>query len=481
MNRAEMKSIRALCVAGMLLVAGCADLEETANAVQLDDDNASALAAANGVTFADPPGGCDYASGDVDCDGVPDALEKALARKFFPNITNSRGFDWWQFYGNLKCDDCRVPYSVDFYKNTSGRAPGYCTEDYQCLALRIGLAYEKDDGKDGLYSHNGDSEYVSFLLQRSAAGKTGGSPWSTAKFDENAWGIVSVAYEHHGDRLYSSGLAKRGDIGPRNPIWMYSSESKHASYMTRYECDRQCLPDPFVCLAHDNCWEWACTAPNFRHLGTLDRLLNIGRPGTPVDGSTFRFPVANIDFCPSDQPPYEVWSPGSYFGGASDYDSKFRRYDDWATFIDCCTTNRCAFYFGSNGACNEPWGEVQPDNPAECAPQALLANGEALLPGQYRLSTDGRFKFIYQTDGNLVLYQGTTAIWNNGKAGTAAGKTILQTDGNLVTYDAYGVARWSSRTAGVGTVAYVYVQPDGNVVMYDSMHNARWATNTCCR
>jgi hypothetical protein len=114
-------------------------------------------------------------------------------------------------------------------------------------------------------------------------------------------------------------------------------------------------------------------------------------------------------------------------------------------------------------------------------PPAVLANGEALLPGQYRLSADGRFKFLYQTDGNLVLYQGTTSIWNNGKVGTAAGRTILQTDGNLVTYSASGTALWNSGTAGVGSSAYVIVQSDGNVVMYDGMRRARWATNTCCR
>jgi hypothetical protein len=143
MNRAGTRPLRAIGVAAMLLVVGCA-VEETADGVVYDDENASgrisegqALAAANGVTYADPPAGCDP-SGDADCDGVPDALEKALAKKFFPNITNSRGFDWIQFYGNLNCDDCRIPYSVDFYKNTSGRALDYCTEDYQCLALRIG-------------------------------------------------------------------------------------------------------------------------------------------------------------------------------------------------------------------------------------------------------------------------------------------------------------------------------------------------------
>ena len=37
--------------------------------------------------------------------------------------------------------------------------------------------------------------------------------------------------------------------------------------------------------------------------------------------------------------------------------------------------------------------------------------GEALYPGESIWSANGRYRFIYQTDGNLVLYGPGGALW----------------------------------------------------------------------
>ena len=106
---------------------------------------------------------------------------------------------------------------------------------------------------------------------------------------------------------------------------------------------------------------------------------------------------------------------------------------------------------------------------------SVLSNGETLTRGQNRWSTDGRFQFIYQTDGNVVLYGPNGSIWANGKGGVASDRLVMQSDGNLVLYNG-GSAVWATGTGG-GASARLVVGNDGNTyILTDS--GATWATNT---
>ena len=111
----------------------------------------------------------------------------------------------------------------------------------------------------------------------------------------------------------------------------------------------------------------------------------------------------------------------------------------------------------------------------------LLKPTEVLPVGHRLQSNNKRFKFIMQTDGNLVLYKRHIApegvLWASNTCGIDAKGAFLQPDGNFVIYDASGTARWSSGTCG-HPVACLAVQDDGNVVIYRSDGNAIWATNT---
>jgi hypothetical protein len=77
-------------------------------------------------------------------------------------------------------------------------------------------------------------------------------------------------------------------------------------------------------------------------------------------------------------------------------------------------------------------------------------------------------------------------VWNEYEKYFAPGTTmtarkttlIFQTDGNLVVYDENGAARWASNTDGRG--AYARFQSDGNLVVYDSARRAVWAAGVCC-
>lgn len=103
---------------------------------------------------------------------------------------------------------------------------------------------------------------------------------------------------------------------------------------------------------------------------------------------------------------------------------------------------------------------------------------EVLNPGQLIKSANGEYTFVYQNDGNLVLYQKDgTPLWASDTYGSSPGVCIMQSDGNLVIYDANGKPIWSSDTwlsPGSGLV----VQDDGNVVIYQPDGTLIWATNT---
>jgi hypothetical protein len=112
-------------------------------------------------------------------------------------------------------------------------------------------------------------------------------------------------------------------------------------------------------------------------------------------------------------------------------------------------------------------------------PCGMLTRGESLGPGQSVSSCDGRFRLTMQTDGNLVLYQQSTALWNSGTQGTTGQRAIMQNDGNFVVYDAGNNAVWHSHTYN-NPGAYLAVQNDGNLVVYNGGGSYLWASWTCC-
>lgn len=109
-----------------------------------------------------------------------------------------------------------------------------------------------------------------------------------------------------------------------------------------------------------------------------------------------------------------------------------------------------------------------------------LQPGEVLHPGETRTAADGRFRLIYQGDGNLVLYFAGTALWHTGTVGTSPGVVTMQSDGDLVVRDETGTPRWASGTSG-HPGAYLVVQSDGNLVIYHDTpigSTPKWASNT---
>src|SRR4051812_7279647 len=96
-----------------------------------------------------------------------------------------------------------------------------------------------------------------------------------------------------------------------------------------------------------------------------------------------------------------------------------------------------------------------------------LEPSNALLAGGSLASADGRYRLVYQTDGNLVLYDGATglALWWSGTVGEDPGQAVMQDDGDFVVYDADGTPVWWAGTAGYPS-AHLVLQDDANLVVY---------------
>ncbi|MQM21089.1 hypothetical protein Taro_054122 [Colocasia esculenta] len=83
---------------------------------------------------------------------------------------------------------------------------------------------------------------------------------------------------------------------------------------------------------------------------------------------------------------------------------------------------------------------------------------------------------VMQSDCNLVLYRGNSAIWSTNTNGQGSGcRVTMQRDGNLVVYNGNGKAVWASGTDRKDGNYALVLQRDGNLVLYGPSF---WATGT---
>lgn len=113
---------------------------------------------------------------------------------------------------------------------------------------------------------------------------------------------------------------------------------------------------------------------------------------------------------------------------------------------------------------------VVPDGPA--------ATGDRMLPGQTLgrqslTSVSGRYTFVHQDDGNLVLYDNESGdgVWASGTQGRGTARCVLHLDGDLTLYDREAHVVWSTDTGhhpgsvlSVGDDGAALRTPDGTVL-----------------
>jgi hypothetical protein len=125
---------------------------------------------------------------------------------------------------------------------------------------------------------------------------------------------------------------------------------------------------------------------------------------------------------------------------------------------------------------------------------AVITAPHEFVPGTEYQSTTGSANIVdkgiaslvFQTDGNLVLYDEQVsprqAKWSShtasGQVADPGAQCVFQTDGNLVVYDRNEKPIWSSVTPGHAN-AILCLQHDGNVVIYSAFPDGPvWSTNT---
>jgi hypothetical protein len=109
---------------------------------------------------------------------------------------------------------------------------------------------------------------------------------------------------------------------------------------------------------------------------------------------------------------------------------------------------------------------------------SVMGTSSGLYPGDSLWSANGRYRFVYQTDGNLVLYGPGGALWDQGTGGTPAGVCLLTGDGDLIIHRPPAPYVHVSNTPE-NKGAQLVVQDDANVVLYGVDRVAvEWETGT---
>lgn len=116
-----------------------------------------------------------------------------------------------------------------------------------------------------------------------------------------------------------------------------------------------------------------------------------------------------------------------------------------------------------------------PTDPVPAEP--VLEPGESLARGQSVASTNGRYRLVFQNDGNLVLLADGSVQWASGTAEQGADRVIMQHNGVLAIYRplTWGSEPvWISRSVGADG-AVLSVRDEGGVVIRREGHPILWS------
>jgi cell wall-associated NlpC family hydrolase len=99
-----------------------------------------------------------------------------------------------------------------------------------------------------------------------------------------------------------------------------------------------------------------------------------------------------------------------------------------------------------------------------------------LTAGQQITSPDGNYRMIMQSDGNLVIYKGSTPTWSSNTPGNPGAQAAMQSDGNLVVYALPWRPVWASGTPG-NTAAVLGLDNTGTATIYARGGRTLWTSS----
>lgn len=138
--------------------------------------------------------------------------------------------------------------------------------------------------------------------------------------------------------------------------------------------------------------------------------------------------------------------------------------DDTSSLANLFFDRRTALHTLAGASVLAGTATVLSTSPAHAAD--ALPSGATLGGNQRITSPNGAYRLVMQTNGDLVLYKGTAALWWTGTIKNGV-KAVMQADGNLLVRRSDNSASWSSKTNGFnGSV--LKVKNDGNLVMYQN-------------
>ncbi|HEV8581646.1 MAG TPA: hypothetical protein VGX68_21470 [Thermoanaerobaculia bacterium] len=267
-----------------------------------------------------------YRSNDVDKDGLPDSLETALAQRFFPVLNLHCGT-----FEGLAYGDRRQLYglTVSGYTNSSrGRIPfsahpynpgnGNCSEPFQCIEIRYGIAWNWDLGDDFFGgSHRGDSEMYGILVARKDTdGADWGVSWIAAQNNASQWRLIKEFMSAHWNSGgESSSYRSHGNSGTTTVQRVWCAEGKHAMYPTQNACNNGNAGDI------DDCGDNRCDITTEVFL----KVQNAGEPTAAIDPYLL-YPGSSKTVEPSGT--YNIWS-GAAFGEATSYKANLTQALSW--------------------------------------------------------------------------------------------------------------------------------------------------------
>lgn len=103
-----------------------------------------------------------------------------------------------------------------------------------------------------------------------------------------------------------------------------------------------------------------------------------------------------------------------------------------------------------------------------------LRKDEALLPGQGILSSNRKYNFEMQIDGNLALYLKNVLIWSTNTENGV--RFVMESSGSAVLYDKNDQVLFSTRTENIGE--YFEVLENGDMAVFNQNNKQIWSSNT---